>query len=62
MVLQGIFFLLSMFAFGVIAAWLIQNDRLPPGEHTIGLLRMTDAVPHDANTRKKATRQAEMPK
>jgi hypothetical protein len=38
--LQGIYYLLSLIAFGVIVRWLIENDQRPPGDRTTGLLRM----------------------
>jgi len=42
--LQGLFYLLTLIAFGVVVAWVIQNDNLAPGEPTIGLLRLRNAV------------------
>ena len=42
--LQGLFYLLTLIAFGVVAAWVIQNENLAPGEYTIGLLRLKNAV------------------
>ena len=48
--MQGLFYLLSLIAFGVITVWFIQNDELAPGERTTGLLRMK----HETNTSKAA--------
>jgi hypothetical protein len=42
--LQGLYYLLTLVAFGVIAFWLLQNDKLPANEPTVGLLRMKDAI------------------
>ena len=61
MFLQGIYYLLSLIAFGVIAMWFMQNDRLPPGERTKGFLRMKDAISADADMGKKAERSADVP-
>jgi hypothetical protein len=43
--MQGLYYLCSLIAFGIIAMWVIRNDRLAPGEHTTGLLRMKDVIP-----------------
>jgi hypothetical protein len=45
---QGLYFLLTLVAFVIVALWLMQNDPLPPGGRTTGLLRMTGANPQDA--------------
>jgi hypothetical protein len=41
--LQGIFYLLGLIGFGVIIAWYVANERLKPGEPTVGLLRMRES-------------------
>lgn len=46
--MQGFYYLLTLIAFVIAALWLIQNDPLPPGERTTGLLRMTDTNPKEA--------------
>jgi hypothetical protein len=38
--MSGVYYLLTIFAIGVVIAWSIQNDQLPPGEETQGILRM----------------------
>jgi hypothetical protein len=38
--LQGLFYLLSLIAFAVIAVWFIQNDDVAPTGRTTGLLRL----------------------
>jgi hypothetical protein len=58
--LLGFYFLLSLIAFGVIARWFIQNDKLAPGEHTIGILRMKDAIPNDTAPIGKVKQSADM--
>ena len=59
-VLQSLFYVLSLVGFGVIALWLMQNDRLPAGERTIGLLRMRDTISPNANTRTKTKLSADV--
>jgi hypothetical protein len=43
--MQGIYYLLSLIALGVVIRWVVINDRLQPGEPTKGLLRMKDPLP-----------------
>jgi hypothetical protein len=45
LLVQGIYYLLSLIAFGVIAKWFMESDGLAPGERTKGFLRMNDAPP-----------------
>ena len=58
--MSGIYYLLSLVAFGVIVIWFIQNDRLLPGERTTGFLRMKDVTSGEVDA-KKAERSADMP-
>jgi hypothetical protein len=54
--MQGLYYLLALVGFGFIANWFIQNDRLPPGEPTKGLLRMkptADDAPNPAPDRQR---------
>lgn len=41
--MEGVFFLLSVIAVGLIMWWVIQNDKVGPTEATHGLLAMDDA-------------------
>ena len=50
----GLYFLLSLVAFGIICIWLVQNDDLGPGERTTGILRMKDTIPDAAEPRRGA--------
>jgi len=43
--MEGVFFLLSVIAVGLIMWWVIQNDKVGPTEATHGLLAMGDPVP-----------------
>ena len=58
--MSGIYYLLSLIAFGVIVGWLMRNDRLPPGEPTTGFLRMKDALGGEADAKNAAPRSADM--
>jgi hypothetical protein len=60
LVLSGVFYLLALIAFGVIAMWFMQNDRRAPGERTIGLLRMKDTIPGELNTKEATERSADL--
>ena len=40
--MQGIYYLLSIIAVLVVFIWYIQNDKIPEGESTRGLLAMKD--------------------
>jgi hypothetical protein len=40
--MQGIYYLLSIIAVFVVFIWYIQNDKIPEGEPTRGLLAMKD--------------------
>lgn len=42
--MDGIYYVLSLIAFWIIAHWFVQNDRRGAGEHTIGVLRMPDEI------------------
>jgi hypothetical protein len=54
---QGIYYVLSLIAFWIIARWFVQNDRRGAGERTIGLLRMSDEIT-DVMDGKEPTRRA----
>jgi hypothetical protein len=41
--LNGIFYLFGLIGFGVIVAWYVANERLKPGEPTVGVLRMRES-------------------
>jgi hypothetical protein len=40
--MDGVFFLLSVIAIGLIMHWVVQNDKAGPSEPTRGLLAMDD--------------------
>ena len=48
--MQGIYFLLSLAAFGIICMWFVQNDDLTPGKRTTGLLRVKTNDSHADDT------------
>lgn len=52
--MQGIYFLLSLVAFGIICMWFVQNDDLTPGKRTTGLLRVKTNVSHADDPRGEA--------
>lgn len=43
--MDGLFFLSSLGAMGLLLAWLILNDRAGPTEPTIGFFAMDDETP-----------------
>ncbi len=51
---QGIYYLLTLIAIGVVIRWFIQNDRIKPGERTTGILSMDRA----ANKAEKAEKNS----
>ena len=60
--MQGIYYLLSIIAVLVVFVWYIQNDKIPEGEPTRGLLAMknpgdgTDAGAPGAKGKKQGRR------
>jgi len=41
--MSGVYFLLAIIGVGIIIVWYIQNDNVPPGQPTRGLLRMRES-------------------
>lgn len=56
--MQGLYFLLSLIGFGVIALWYVRNDGLAPGEPSKGLLRMQNAPAAENNEKERSRRSA----
>jgi hypothetical protein len=43
--MQGLYYLASLIAIGLVLRWSMQNDKLKPGEPTKGLFRMDEPPP-----------------
>lgn len=57
--MQGFYYLLGLIAFCVIVYWFIQNDKVPPGEPTKGILRMRfDGSPQNGHKEKEPSKSA----
>lgn len=55
--MEGLFFLVSCVAIGLIALWMMQNDRIGPRDRTIGFFAMRSSgsdEPGKTTQRRKA--------
>ena len=50
---QGIYYLLTLLAVGVVVHWYIRNDGVGPGERTKGILSMDSPVSDQAQASNK---------
>ncbi len=57
--MDGVYFLLSIIAVGLVMWWTIKNDRAGPGDETHGLFAMRDATSQPEPKDRRASRYNE---